>query len=74
VDGLHAGKHLLGDHDDGLDGEATSAVVEEVLERGSEQVNDKNVVEAFLAKVIDIGDASCMLLLVDAWKDCARYP
>jgi len=74
VDGLHAGQHLLGDHDDGLDGEAASAVVEEVLERGSEQVNDKNVVEAFLAKVIDIGDASCMLLLVDAWKDCARYP
>jgi hypothetical protein len=33
-------------------------VVEEILERGSEQVNDKDVVEAFLAKVIDIGDAS----------------
>jgi hypothetical protein len=60
VDGLHAGQHLLGDHDDSLDGEAASAVVEEILERRSEQVNDKNVVEAFLAKVIDIGDASCM--------------
>jgi len=58
VDGLDARQHLLGDHDYGLDGEAASAVVEEILERGSEQVNDKDVVEAFLAKVIDIGDAS----------------
>lgn len=66
VDGLHAGQHLLRDHDDGLDGEAASAVVEEILKRGSEQVNDKNVVEAFLAKVIDIGDASCRVLLVSA--------
>jgi hypothetical protein len=41
-------------------------VVEEILKRGSEQVNDKNVVEAFLAKVIDIGDASCRVLLVSA--------
>ena len=64
---LHAGQHLLGDHDNGLDGEAASAVVEEVLERGSEQVNDKNVVEAFLAKVIDIGNTSCMLLLVNVF-------
>jgi hypothetical protein len=64
VDSLHAGQHLLGDHDDSLDREATSAVVEEILERRTEQVNDKNVVEAFLAKVIDIGDASCMVLLV----------
>jgi hypothetical protein len=40
-------------------------VVEEVLERGTEQVNDKNVVEAFLAEVIDIGDASCTLSLVN---------
>ena len=65
VDGLHAGQHLLGDHDDGLDRKAASAVVEEVLERGTEQVNDKNVVEAFLAEVIDIGDASCTLSLVN---------
>jgi len=74
VDGLHAGQHLLGDHDHGLDREATSAVVEEVLERGSEQVNDKDVVEAFLTKVIDIGDASCTLLLVDVSKHYARHP
>jgi hypothetical protein len=29
---LDSGKHLLGDHDDRLDGEPASAVVEEVLE------------------------------------------
>lgn len=32
VDGLHAGKHLFGDHDHCLDGESAVAVVEEVLE------------------------------------------
>lgn len=58
VDGLDAGKHLLGDHGDRLDGEATIAVVEEVLQTGAEQVNDQDVVQAFLAKVVDIWDAS----------------
>nr|POF16451.1 hypothetical protein CFP56_23969 [Quercus suber] len=37
VDGLDAGEHLLGDHDDGLDGEAAPAVVEEVFQTGPQQ-------------------------------------
>lgn len=56
VDGLDAGEHLLGDHDDGLDGESAAAVVEEVLERGAEEVDDEDVVKTLLAKVVDIGD------------------
>jgi hypothetical protein len=59
VDGLYTGQHLLGDHDHSLDGESAVAVVEEILQRRAKQVNDKNVVEAFLAKVIDIGNTSC---------------
>jgi hypothetical protein len=59
VDGLHAGQHLLGDHDDGLDAEAAVAQVEEVFQAGAEQVDDEDVVQAFLAKVVDIRDAIC---------------
>lgn len=54
---LDSGKHLLGDHDDGLDGEPTSAVVEKVFERRSKQVDDKDVVQTLLSKVVDIGNA-----------------
>jgi len=59
VDGLYAGQHLLGDHHNSLDGESAVAVVEEILQGRTKQVNDKNVVEAFLAEVIDIGNTSC---------------
>ena len=54
-----ASHHLFGDHDDSLDGEAAVAVVEEILQGRTKEVNDKNVVEAFLAEVIDIGNTSC---------------
>lgn len=50
--------HLLGYHDNGLDGEFPVAVVEEVFQTGSEKVNDQDVVQAFLAEVIDIRDPS----------------
>jgi hypothetical protein len=32
-------------------------VVEKILQRGAEQVDDQDVVEAFLAKVVDIWNA-----------------
>ena len=51
--------HLLGDHDNGLDGELPVAVVEQVLQAGSEQVDDQDVVQAFLAEVVDIRDPGC---------------
>jgi hypothetical protein len=33
-------------------------MVEEVFKRWSQKVDDEDVMEAFLAKVVDIGDAS----------------
>lgn len=38
-------------------------MVKEILERGSEQINYQDVVQAFLAEVVDIGDTSCDSLL-----------
>ena len=34
-------------------------MVEEVLQTGAKEVNDQNVVEAFLTKVINIRDPGC---------------
>lgn len=48
--------HLLGYHDDGLDGKLPVAVVEQVLQAGAEQVDDQDVMETFLAEVINIRD------------------
>ena len=75
VDGLYAGQlgrvrgkyiarrgvthHLLRYHDDGLDGEFAVAVVKQVLQAGTEQVNDEDVVKALLAKVVHIRNAGC---------------
>jgi hypothetical protein len=49
--------HLLRRHATRLDAELSLAHVEEVLEGWSEQVNDEDVVQPFLAKVVDLGDA-----------------
>jgi hypothetical protein len=57
---LYGTHHLLGDHDDGLDGESAVAVVEEILETGAEQIDDQDVVQAFLAEVVDIRNAGWM--------------
>jgi hypothetical protein len=57
VTGWACTNHLLGNHDDSLDGETATAVVEEILERGTQQVDHKDVVKAFLAEVVDIGNA-----------------
>lgn len=47
---------MFGDHDDGLDRESPSASVEKVLERGTEKIDDENIVEAFLAEVVNVRD------------------
>lgn len=59
MDLLNAGEHLLGRHNDRLDREAPAAHVEQVFERGAEQVDDKNVVQTFIAEVVDLRNASC---------------
>jgi hypothetical protein len=58
--------HLLGDHNNGLGREPAVAVIEEILETRSEKVNDEDVVQTLLSKVVDIGDTGCDRKL--AWK------
>ena len=55
--------HLLGDHDYSLDRELPVAVVEQVLQTGAQQVDDQDVVQALLAKVVDIRDPGCDVLV-----------
>ena len=54
--------HLLGYHDNRLDGEFPVAVVEQVLQAGAEQVDDQDVVQALLAKVVNIRNAGWAML------------
>lgn len=56
--------HLFSNHDDGLGRKSPVADVKEIFQRWSKEVDDENVVQAFLAKVIDIGYAGCSCL---AW-------
>jgi hypothetical protein len=56
--------HLLGYHYDRLDGEFPVAVVEQVFQAGAKEVDDQDVVEAFLAEVIDIRDPGCRTSVV----------
>lgn len=58
VDCLHAREHLLSHHHHSLGGESSVAVIEQILQTGTEEVDDENVVQALLAKVVDIGDTS----------------
>jgi ABC-type transporter Mla MlaB component len=53
---------LLGYHDNRLDGELPVAVVEQVLQAGAEKVNNEDVVQALLAKVVNIRDAGWAML------------
>jgi hypothetical protein len=50
----HNTNHLFCNHDDGFNRKLPIAVVEEVLQTRSEQIDDQNVVQALLAKVVDI--------------------
>lgn len=49
--------HLLRGHARGLDAELATAHVKQVLQTGAEQVDNENVVQALLAKVVGLRDA-----------------
>ena len=49
--------HLLRGHADRLDAELAAAHVEEVFEVGPEQVNDEDIVQTLLTKVVDLRNA-----------------
>ena len=61
VDASEETYHLLCNHDHSLYGEPTVAVIEEVFQAGSEKIDDEDVVQAFLAKVVHIRDSSYAL-------------
>lgn len=56
---LEAAQQLVGDHQHGLELEAAAAVVEQVLERGAEQVDDHHVVLALDAEPPQARHAHC---------------
>lgn len=51
--------HLLSYHDNRFGGESPVAVVKEILQARTEQVDHQDVVQTLLAKVIDVRNASC---------------
>ena len=50
--------HLFGYHHDCLRGESPIAMVEQVFQTGPKQVDDEDVVEAFLPEIVHIWNAS----------------
>ena len=50
--------HLPCRHAYSLDGELAATHVEEVLEIRTEEVDDEDIVEALLTKVVDLGNTS----------------
>jgi len=45
---------LIGQHEDGLQGELAFAIVKQVFERGAQQVNNHDVVVSLNAKPVNI--------------------
>lgn len=60
---LDALQHLVGDHEDRLEGEPAAALVELILEGGAEEVHHHEVVRVLGAKVVDLGEARGILQL-----------
>ena len=46
--------HLLRDHYDGFGRKSSVTMIKEVFKRGSQKVNDENIVKALLAEVVDV--------------------
>ena len=60
---LDALQHLVGDHEDRLEGESAAALVELILEGRAEKVHHHEVVRILGAKVVDLGEARGILQL-----------
>lgn len=60
---LDALQHLVGDHEDRLEGESAAALVELILEGRAEKVHHHEVVRVLGAKVVDLGEARGILQL-----------
>ena len=54
--------HLFGYHDHSLYRKPSVAVVEQIFQGGSKEINDQDVVKTFLAEIIYIGNSSYQVL------------
>ena len=54
--------HLFCNHNNSLRGKSSIAVIEEIFKGRAEEVNNKDVVQAFLTEIIYIRYAGCFLL------------
>lgn len=61
VDKFNATNHLVGQHEHRFHSESSGAKVEEVFERGPQQVHDENVVVALRSVPADVGDPDAPL-------------
>ena len=60
---LHALEHLVSDHEDGFEGEATAAFVKLIFKGGAKEVHDHEVVGVLGAEVVNLGEAGRILEL-----------
>ena len=51
--------HLLRHHNHRFRGESSIAVVEEIFQTGTKEVDHQDVVQAFLTEIVDVGYAGC---------------
>ena len=61
VDELVPLQHLVGEHQDCLEGEFTFTVVEQVLQAGTQQIDDHHVIITFDSEPVDVGNANASL-------------
>jgi len=61
VDVFNSSNHLIRQHEDSLHCESSRAKVEQILETGSEEIHDEDVVVPLLAVPPDVGDAHAAL-------------
>ena len=60
MDGLHAGEHLLAHHAYGLLCEFPTTQVKEVFKTRAKEVDDENIVQSFLSKIVNTRNALCI--------------
>ena len=54
-------EHLIGDHKNGLERESTAALVELILEGGTKEIHNHEVVGILCTKVVDLGETGGIL-------------
>src|SRR5438876_12452978 len=65
--------HLLRDHDHCLDREFAVAVVKQIFQAWSEEINDQYIVKSFLAEVVDIWYSGYAHQCLVTRQDCQTH-